>query len=65
MLAIAGQTAGSNGLKFIEGTYGFPGSKIGLKNLKIFFSSTPGTSARVSNNLNNNNFQLLIIVSTF
>ena len=26
MLAIDGQTAGSNGLKFVEGTHGCPGS---------------------------------------
>ena len=28
MLAMAGQTAGPNGLKFVEGTHGWPGSNI-------------------------------------
>ena len=38
MLAIAGQTAGPNGLKFFEGTHGYPGITK-LKNFKILFSS--------------------------
>jgi len=29
MFPIAGQTAGPNGLKFIEGTYGYPGCNKG------------------------------------
>ena len=34
MLALAGQTAGSNGLTFFEGTLEYPGSK---KAKKLFF----------------------------
>ena len=44
MLAIAGQTAGPNWLTFFEGTHGYPGGSIGLKNsffsrMKFFFQN--------------------------
>jgi len=32
MLAIAGQTAGPNGLTFVEGTHGLPGSNMNKRN---------------------------------
>ena len=43
---MAGQTAGPNGLKFFEGTQGYPGGNIGQKNPTFFFNST-GTSAGI------------------
>ena len=37
MLAIAGRTAGPNGLNFFEGTQGYPGVNKGNKGNKIEF----------------------------
>ena len=52
MLAIASQTAGSNGRTFFEGTLEYPGSKKARKQFFFFENSiekilrvTPGTSA--------------------
>ena len=50
MSPIAGQTAGSIGLKFFVDTHGWPCGVLGLKKFEIFFEfvfprATPGPSA--------------------
>jgi len=62
MLAIDGQTAGSSGLKFVEGTHGCPGSDMIKKNLTFFFQTSNFFFKYFKKNIHGHLSQYLIIL---